>query len=116
MTRDLLTSELSPEARATLYQNEGQQRILRVLLALSGHEVNGLAPGEVAKGLGISGANVTRDLANLQLAGLAEEMVGTGRWRLTPKLIQIGVAMQAAVDEADRKLVEMRQRYTRTPN
>jgi DNA-binding IclR family transcriptional regulator len=97
------------------YVNEGQQRVLRVLLALSGHEVDGVAPGELAKGLSISPSLITRDLSNLQLAGLAEEMTGTGRWRFTPKLVQIGVAMQLAVEEAERKLAETRQRYTRVP-
>jgi DNA-binding IclR family transcriptional regulator len=115
MTRDLSRSELSSASRALMYINESQQRVLRVLLALSGQELSGLAPGELAKGLGISPSHVTRDLANLHAAGLAEEIVGLGRWRLTPKLIQIGVAMQLAVEEAERKLEETRLRYTRAP-
>jgi DNA-binding IclR family transcriptional regulator len=115
VTRDLLRSELSPAARDSLYVNESQQRVLRVMLALSGREVEGLAPGELAKGLSISPANVTRDLANLREAGLAEEIVDTGRWRLTPKLVQIGVAMQLSVDEAERKLAETKSRYSRAP-
>lgn len=97
------------------YEVESQQRILRVMLALSGYEVTGLAPGELAKGLELPGAQITKDLANLRIAGIAEEIVGTGRWRLTPRLIQIGVAMQLAVEQAERKLEEMKQRYTRTP-
>jgi DNA-binding IclR family transcriptional regulator len=97
------------------YVNESQQRVLRVLLALSGYEIVGLAPGELAKGLSISASHVTRDLANLQIAGLAEEIVDTGRWRLAPKLIQIGVAMQLAVEEAEKKLGETKLRYTRSP-
>src|SRR5687768_6575591 len=97
------------------YIYDGQQRVLRVLLALSGHEVQGLSPGELAKGLAIHPSLITRDLANLAIAGLAEELVGTGRWRLTPRLVQIGVAMQLAVEEAERKLGETRQRYTRAP-
>lgn len=98
------------------YLNASQQRILRVMLALSGQEVNGLAPGEIAKGLGLDPSMLTRDLANLEIAGLAEEIIGTGgRWRLSPKLIQIGVAMQLAVEEAERKLGETVHRYTRTP-
>jgi DNA-binding IclR family transcriptional regulator len=97
------------------YAVESQQRILRVMLALAGHEVTGLAPGELAKGLELPAAQITKDLANLRLAGLAEEIPGIGRWRLTPKLIQIGVALQLAVEQAERKLGEMKQRYTRTP-
>lgn len=97
------------------YEVESQQRILRVLLSLSGHEVTGLAPGELAKGLELPGAQITKDLANLRIAGLAEEIVGTGRWRLTPRLVQIAVAFQLAVDTAERKLGEIKHRYTRTP-
>jgi DNA-binding IclR family transcriptional regulator len=116
MTRDILNSELSPEARALKYENESQQRVLKVLLALSGHEVTGLAAGEISKELQVSPANVTRDLANLQLAGLAEEIVWTpGRWRLTPKLVQIGVAMLADVEQQEKKLGELKSRYTREP-
>lgn len=115
MTQDIARSELSQEARDGLYQNDSQQRVLRVLLSMSGHEISGLSPSEIAKGLEISASHVTRDLANLRLAGLAEELVGLGRWRLTPKLIQIGVAMQLAVEEAERKLDETRLRYTRAP-
>ena len=98
------------------YINAGQQRVLKVLNALSGHEIEGLSPGEIAKGLSISPANVTRDLANLFESGFAEEIPSTGRWRLTPKLVQIGVAMQLEVERAERKLAEVRQRYTRTPS
>lgn len=116
MTRDLATSELSLAARASRYRNEGQQRVLRVMLALAGREIEGLAPGELAKGLVIDAANVTRDLANLFEAGIAEEITGTGRWRLTPKLVQIGVAMQLGVETAERKLAEAKQRYTRVPS
>jgi DNA-binding IclR family transcriptional regulator len=115
MTRDVLSSELSPEARALKYENDGQQRILKVLLALSGHEIEGLAPGELAKGLHLTPAQITRDLANLQLAGLAEEIAATGRWRLTPKLVQIGVAMMLAVEQSEKKLAELKNRYTREP-
>lgn len=116
MTRDLARSELSDAARDLAYQNDSQQRVLRVLLALSGREIDGLAPGELSKGLGISASHVTRDLANLRLAGLAEEITGSGRWRLAPKLVQIGVAMQVAVETAERKAAEIRQRYTRDPS
>jgi DNA-binding IclR family transcriptional regulator len=115
VTRDLATSELSPAARDSLYVNESQQRVLGVMLALSGREIEGLAPGEIAKGRSISPANVTRDLANLREAGIAEEISGTGRWRLTPKLIQIGVAMMLSVEKAETKLAELKHRYTREP-
>lgn len=97
------------------YQSNSQQRILRVMLALAGYEVEGLAPGEIAKGLKVTPSNVTRDLANLRIAGLAEEITDTGRWRLTPRLSQIGLAMLDNVNKAQRKVDEIQQRYTRKP-
>ena len=97
------------------YTNATQQRILRVLLALAGHEVNGLAPSEIAHGLNINQSNTTRDLANLREAGLAEQIPDTGRWRLTPRIPQIAVAMLQGVDRAQLKVTEVKQRYTRAP-
>ena len=97
------------------YHSNSQQRILKVMLALAGHEVTGLAPGEIARGLHITPSNVTRDLANLRMSGLAEQMTESDRWRLTPKLSQIGLSMLDGVDKAQRKVDEVKQRYTRKP-
>ena len=97
------------------YISNSQQRILRILVHLGGHEVNGLAPGEISKSLDISPANVTHDLANLKHAGMAEQLQETGRWRLTPRIPQIGVAMLQQIERNQRKLEETRQRFTRTP-
>lgn len=94
------------------YRNESQQRGYRVLLALAGHEVNGIAPGDIAKGLRISASNATRDLANLRIAGLAEELE-PGRWRLSPRVPQIAVAMLNGIDRSQSKVDEVRQRFTR---
>lgn len=95
------------------YRSESQQRILRVLFALAGHEVNGLAPGEIAKGLSISPSQVTHDLANLKIAGAAEEIPELKRWRLTPRIPQIAVAMLTRLDRDAKRLEEVRQRFTR---
>lgn len=98
------------------YRSNAQQRILKILIFLAGHEVDGLAPGEISKGLVIAPSHVTHDLANLRIAGLAEEVEGGGRWRLSPKLPQIGVAMLNGYDRAKSKLDEVGQRYTRNPH
>jgi len=96
------------------YRSESKQRLLKVLVHLGGNEVNGLAPSQISKALGIEPSSVTSDLANLYLAGLAEQIPETGRWRLSPVLPQIGVAMLATVDRAERRVAEVRQRFTRT--
>lgn len=98
------------------YEVAGQQRILNVLIRLAGHEVNGLTPGEVAQAAGTRPANATRDLANLAIAGLAEQIPETKRWRLAPKLIQIALAYTAAMQRAENKLSETKQRFSRDPS
>lgn len=96
------------------YANAAQERGYAVLLALAGHEVNGLAPGEIAKGLCATPSSITRDLRVLAKAGLAEPIAETGRWRLGPKLVQIANAFALNLDRARRRVDEVHQRYTRT--
>jgi DNA-binding IclR family transcriptional regulator len=91
-----------------------QQRILTLLTVMAGHEVHGLAPSEIAQAQQCSAAIVTRDLANLRQAGMAEQVPETNRWRLAPRIVQIAVQHQVALDRAERRLSETRQRYSRT--
>lgn len=100
---------------AERYIHDGQQRLLKVLMALAGREFTGLAPGEIAKGLAITPSCVTRDLANLKEAGMAEVIAETGRWRLGPKLVQIGLAFTQELARKNEQFNEINQRYTRTP-
>jgi DNA-binding IclR family transcriptional regulator len=96
------------------YINAAQQRILQMLMRLAGHEIEGIAPSELASALRTSASNVTRDLANLREAGLAEPMDnGSGRWRLTPRIVQVSLAASTAFTRAQDRLDEVRQRFTR---
>jgi DNA-binding IclR family transcriptional regulator len=100
----------------TDYTSASQQRILKLLVALGGEEFTGQLPGELARRIGASASNVTRDLHNLKLAGLAEEMPDApGRWRLGPKLVQIAIAHMSCRDRAQNRMNELNQRYTRLP-
>lgn len=50
---------------------------------LAGHEVLGLAPGEIAKGLGVPPSWVSQNLPALATTGYVEQVAGTNpRWRL----------------------------------
>lgn len=98
------------------YINAAQQRILKIVMLLAGNEFNGLAPSDLAKALSTNPSNVTRDLANLREAGLAEMLPETGRWRLGPKLIQVAVAFTDNVARSADRMRELQQRYTRQPN
>ena len=71
-------------------------------------------PTEIAKAQQCSAPMVTRDLDNLLTAGLAEVVPETGRWRLTPVLIQLSFKYMANVERAEKKLAETQNRYTRS--
>ncbi len=92
-----------------------QLRVLRMLDLLFGHEIRGLAPGEMAKRLAVNPSAVTRDLANLAEAGMAEEIPGTGRWRITSRLGTRVLATLQTFDRAERQLAELRTRFTQPP-
>lgn len=95
------------------YTNDGQQRILRLLNVLAGHEVNGLTPSQIAQEQGCSASLVTRDLANLKTAGYAEQVPDTGMWRLAPPLVQISIKHATALARAQSRLDEVQQRFSR---
>lgn len=94
------------------YINSAQQRVLQALQLLAGHELDGLAPGEIAKRLRTTPSNVTRDLANLKEAGLAE-CLDSGRWRITPRMAQLALGVLRALDRAKQRVEEVGQRFTR---
>lgn len=98
------------------YNNAAQERGYAVLLVLAGNEFTGLTPSDIAKAIGTSASNITRDLGVLQKVGLAEQLVETGRWRLGPKLVQVALSFQLHLDKSRRRLDEINQRYTRTSN
>lgn len=100
--------------RKTDYTNDAQQRILKVVLCLFGDVIQGLQPSAIAKAIGCSAPVVTRDLDNLATAGLATRDETTGLWRLTPRLPQQAIKVFTAIDAAQRRVDEARDRFTRT--
>lgn len=103
-------------SRATDYTNAAQQRILQLQLALFGDVVHGYPPSKLAEVLNVSASTITRDLDNLRTAGLAERDEGTGNWRLTPRLPQQAIKVFNAIDAAQRRVDEARNRFTRNPD
>lgn len=94
------------------YINAAQQRVLRVLVLLAGHEITGLAPSEIAKAVRTSASNTTRDLANLREAGLAEPLADSQRWRITPRMAQLALRVLRSLDDAKKRVDEVQQRFT----
>lgn len=103
---------MTPEKYGT---SDQLRRACRAIVLMAGHVVNGLAPGELAKALDTSPSNITRLLANLKQEGFVEKIEETGRWRLGPKVVQIGLAYMNDVGRAETRLAEVKNRYTRLP-
>lgn len=95
------------------YLCEPQQRLIRLILTLSGNEVDGLTPGEIAKLQECSASAVTKDLANLKHLGWAEQ-TPTGRWRLGPDIVRVATRHMVALDRAERRLAEIKSRFGST--
>lgn len=100
--------------RKTDYTNSSQQRILKVVLAMFGHEIDGLAPGQLAKLAGIKPGEATRDLDNLMQAGFVEKVPQGNAYRITPMVGQKAMAILHTLDHATRRVEETRNRFTRT--
>lgn len=103
-------------ARKTDYTNEAQQRILKLVLVMFGDVVNGFAPSVLAKTTACAASAMTRDLDNLSKAGMAERDEATGLWRLTPRLPQQAIKVWTAIDRAERRIEESKNRFSRNPD
>ena len=92
------------------------RRALRLIEVLSGKEVGGLRPGEIAKAINESASTVTRMLAAVEQEGYCERVPGRDEaWRLGPKLVQIAKAHTTGLAAAQRQIDEVTQRYSRAP-
>ncbi len=94
------------------YTNDAQQRLMSLVITLAGHELHGLAPADIIRLTGHTAAQVTRDMANLEQGEWAERITNTGRWRLGPAIVRIGVKYAVAADQAMSRIQQMHQRYS----
>ena len=83
-----------------------------LLRLLAGHEVLGLAPGEIAKGLGVSPSWVSLNLPALATTGFVELVQGTNRWRLGVQFVRIAVTVSTNLNQHKRQLDDLTQRYS----
>jgi DNA-binding IclR family transcriptional regulator len=95
--------------------NKAQQRLIAVLEALVGYEINGLSLTEIATALGITPSVALRDLRNLEATGWAENIPTTHRWRAGKRFAQKAIKVLSAFDKAERDLTDLKNRYTREP-
>jgi DNA-binding IclR family transcriptional regulator len=89
-------------------------RLLLVIEALSGNEVFGARLKDLSAAVGAGEHSVLRDLQTLEACGWAEQMADK-KWRLSAKPIQILNRFQSGLTEAENRVSEARQNYTRTP-
>ena len=96
------------------YHNGSQQRALQVLLVLFGHEIDGLSPSQIAKAVQASPSAITRDIHNLIEAGVAERLPHNDNVRISPLMGRKAMQVLATLDTAQRRVDEVRNRFTRT--
>lgn len=93
------------------------ERICKLLQVLAGHEFEGMRNSEIADRLKVTRSKVTRDLQALSDAGMVEQISGKAeRWRLGPKIVQIGLAHNEGMARLQSRVDELKHRYSRSPN
>ena len=88
------------------------QKTCDLFRLLAGHEVLGLAPGEIAKGLGVSPSWVSQNLPALATTGFVEQVAGTNRWRLGVQFVRIATTVATNLIAAKRQLDDISNRYS----
>jgi len=94
--------------------NAAQLRLLDVIRALAGHEVFGRRLCDIAADVGALESLVHRDLHALAHKGWAVQDAAR-IWRLGPEPVQIAVQFSYGLRQAQAKVSEIDQRYTRLP-
>ena len=79
---------------------------------LAGHEVLGLAPGEIATGLGVPPSWSSRNLPALATTGFVEQVAGANRWRLGVAFVRIAFTVSTNLNNARAQLDETARRYS----
>ena len=84
-------------------------RVLKVFKALEAHPIIGVSNKEIADGLGISPAYVSRDLDDLIAEGLAVKL-DNGRYAYSIKTLQIAERFRQQQERIAAKIKEMQDR------
>ena len=89
------------------------RKVCELLRLLAGHEVLGLAPGEIAKGLEVGASWVSVNLPALAAeTGFVERVEGTNRWRLGVQFVRIATTVATNLNAARRQLDDISNRYS----
>src|SRR3990167_532916 len=105
---------MSPSTETQYKLAEPIRKTCDLFRLLAGHEVLGLAPTEIAKGLDVAPSWVSVNLpAIAAVTGFVERVDGTNRWRLGVPFVRISVTVATNISQAQRRLDEITQRYTK---
>ena len=91
---------------------EPVRKVCDLFRLLAGYEVNGLAPGEIAKALGVGAPWVSVNLPGLAELGFVERVGETNRWRLGVAFLRIATTVLTANGQAKDQLAERLARIT----
>lgn len=92
--------------------NDAIRKTCELFRLLSGHELLGLAPGEIAKGIGVSPSWVSVNLPAIAVeTGFIERVDGTNRWRLGVTFVRIAFNVSTELSQAQRRMQEIAHRY-----
>lgn len=103
---------MATETNTTYKLAEPIRKTCELFKLLAGHELLGLAPAEIAKGLDVTPSWVSVNLpAIAATTGFVERVDGTNRWRLGVPFVRISVTVATNLSQAQRRLDEITQRY-----
>ncbi len=100
----------APDATPPL--SEPIRKTCELFRLLAGHEVLGLAPGEIATRLGVPPSWCSRNLPALATTGFVEQVAGTNRWRLGVAFVRIAFTVSTNLNNARAQLDETARRYS----
>jgi DNA-binding IclR family transcriptional regulator len=99
-------------AAASPKLSEPIRKTCELFRLLAGHELLGLAPGEIAKGIGVGAPWVSINLPAIAAeTGFVERIDGTNRWRLGVPFVRIAMSVSTELANAKRRLEEASSRY-----
>ncbi|MDD5479668.1 transcriptional regulator [Rhodoferax sp.] len=108
----MTTRHTTTATDATTYKlAEPIRKTCELFRLLAGHEVLGLAPAEIAKGLEVPASWVSVNLPALSSTGFVERVDGTNRWRLGVPFVRIAMTVNTELASAKRRLDEVSNRY-----
>jgi DNA-binding IclR family transcriptional regulator len=86
-------------------------KVLKALQVLAGHEVQGLAPSELAQRMGVPPSWVSQVMPALEAEHWVERIAETGRWRLGVAPMQIGLTAAQHLQRATHELAGLTNRF-----